>query len=230
MPYPQHGGHNASTMFVNSQRPPAGSHLSAWLHGDSTVVRNHLNSKQKPTGRRKATHTRSSTAPVERPRGGFESCNVPRTRPRTSTLSLVDLMQAPHRAGPRTASTSFYGPPRSRYNSTHPAFVGAAVPPYAMGALQYPTRSNDIKCKHQHRPRRYATAAYEKQRQPLQQQQQQSRPMCFPSITDRKIRQKSIGTLVFGTLLMLVLTICECHLCLVIFWFATRLPLLGMVA
>ena len=205
MPYPQQGDHSASTIFINSQRPPPGSHLSAWLHGDSTVVRNHLNRKCKPTGMRKATHARGVTAPVQQPQGSFDSYNAPPKRPRPSTLSVLDPVQSSHPAVTRTVSTDFYEPPRSRYNSTHPANAGAAIPPFATGALQDPMPKKDIRRKHHHRHRRYTTAACEKQ------QQQKAQPTCFPSISDRRIRQKSIGTLISGTLLMLVLTICKYH-------------------
>ena len=207
---PQHGKHSVSTMFVNSQRPPTGSHLSAWLHGDSTVVRHHLDSKSKPTGMRKAMHTRSVTAPVQRHRGGdLESGPVPLHRSRASTNSILNITDSSNPAIRRPASTSNCHPPRSRYNSSHPAFAGGAMPPSAGTAVPAPTRASGATCLHQHRPQKFPSATYEKQLLQQRQHQHQPRPMCFPGITDRKIRQKSIGTLVSGTLLTLVLTICE---------------------
>ena len=201
MPYPQHGGHNASSIFVNSQRPPAGSHLSAWLHGDSAVVREHLNSKSRPTGKRKATHARSVTAPVQQTGAAFDSYATLPLRPRASTMSVIDPVQSPNPAASRTASTSFYGAPRSRYNSTHPGFAAATVPPLASGALQESAARDERRQNHHRRHRRQQMTAWEKQTKPP--------PVCFPSITDRKVRLKSIGTLVSGTLLMLALTICK---------------------
>lgn len=206
----QHGKHSVSTMFVNSQRPPTGSHLSAWLHGDSTVVRHHLDSKSKPTGMRKAKHTRSVTAPVQRHRGGdLESGPVPLQRSRASTNSILNITDSSNPAMRRPASTSDRHPPRSRYNSSHPAFVGGAMPPFAGTAVLAPTQASDATYIHQYRPQRFPSAAYEKQQLQEHRHQHRPRPMCFPGITDRKIRQKSIGTLVSGTLLTVVLTICE---------------------
>ena len=206
MPYPQNGGgRSAPSLLTASQRPPAGSHLSAWLHGDSAVVRHHLDTKCRPTGKRKPVHVRSATAPVQRS-GDRSNLLAPRPlRPRASTMSVIDPVQSSNpSARTRTLSNSLYGAPRSRYNSTHAAFEASAVPPLASGALrdsvvrEY-TRKGYRRHRHHHR---HQTAAWEKP-------SSKPRPMCFPNITNRKIRQKSIGTLISGTLLTLVLTTCE---------------------
>ena len=205
MPYPQDGGYSASSLFLASQRPPAGSHLSAWLHGDSAVVREHLDNKSRPTGKRKPVHVRSATAPVRAFRDRPDYYEIRRLRPRASTMSVIDPIQSSSTASrTRTLSTSLYGAPRSRYNSTHPAFEATTIPPLASGALrdsvvrEYTRRGHR---RHRHQ-RRHQTAAWEKQNT-------KPRPRRLPHITNGKLRQKAIGTLISGTLLMLVLTTCK---------------------
>ena len=191
MPYPQRTA-GFVTAFINSQRPPPGSHLSAFLHGESTMGGSR---KDRPSNAHNVT-TRRATAPdLVAPMDEFGAPHNPDLRPRASTMSIIDPMHSPvlgiRRHGQST--TMFDDVSRDPEHGARGVFHPDAQLDWREEAV---FKNPDRKQK----PRKSATEVWEPSA---------PKPMLFPKVKDRRVRQKSIGTLISGTLLTLVLTTCK---------------------
>ena len=111
---------------------------------------------------------------------GGQQTRTPGIRSYPSTRGLIDPVHSPT-----------YGPRQLTYGSVsrHDAYLERLRA--EMGSLP---RENFSKRRHQQRSKR-APAKNER--------------LCFPKIKDLKTRQKTLGCLLFGTLLIIVLTTCK---------------------
>ena len=193
MPYPQRNP-GFLTAFMDSQRPPPGSHLSAFLHGESTFG----DSRSGGEREEEIQPVRRATAPIHsNPRETLQGYYGPGVRPRASTMSIIDPVHSPN-TRPRSPdrSTTLYQEPGNREASGG----NNSRPPPSYEWPYQDTGEWKKASKHSHHRPDVDFKAWRKAR---------PRPMLFPNIMDRRIRQKSIGTLLSGTLLTLVLTTCE---------------------
>ena len=169
----------AMSRLKASQRPPAGSRLSAWLHGAST-----MNDARGRTGphNRKISHTSTycyhqtpRRRSAERPSG---------LRPAASTRGVIDPVHSP------TAQT-WPMPPQSQHAGSRqrPLSPVDAYQTRMLAEMGFPPKTKHGKGN-------------------AKQVQNKQDRRCFPHIADRKVRQKAIGCVFFGTLLTIILTIC----------------------
>lgn len=200
MPYPQRSRELVAA-FCESQRPPPGSHLSAFLHGQSVVGRSRQQDVEQNTSGRGIP--RRVTAPVltQAPES-LDGYYAPAAdvRPRASTFSVIDPVHSPTLGVRRPGqSTVFYGDPQAWEGNqhVHPALRRAQVSECEIKAP--PPAKKARRKHHHHRQRPSISKSTEKDPR---------RPVLFPKVTDPRVRLKSIGTLVTGTTLILVLTTC----------------------
>lgn len=169
--------------FVESQRPRAGSRLSSFLHGYSV-----MDKKQKthPTGIREPSQPQAH--PSCRDQEGLY-CFSPKSRSRTSTLSMIDPIHSPiHGTGPLLPDNLEYHRNHDHNGYNHPSVTSRAYPK----EFYYPRRPNP-KGRHHHSRRRKPSKRTRTR---------------FPHIADPRVRHKLIGTLTSGTLLALILITC----------------------
>ena len=170
----------AAARFKTAQRPPPGSRLSAWLHGFSVVDNNRI---------RPAMHTRNVSQTntycyhqTPRPRSRER---VNGLRPATSTRGVIDPVHSPPTGGWHVPSAS-----QHIQNQHVPMSPLDAYQTNSHGEMGYqPPKIKNPKAKGKDVQKKQGRA-------------------CFPHIKDPKIRQKAIGCLLFGTILIIVLTIC----------------------
>ena len=182
---------------MNSQRPPPGSHLSAFLHGESTMNGGRSGNRQRGT----QGVSRRATAPVsEAPLDSFDSYYGPDLRPRASTLSVIDPVHSPNPASRgHDQSTMFYQYPRE------PSDPRTQLPGYSQAAV--PGRRREKRCRWERKP--VGKHHHRKKSTPTDWEKEGPKPMLFPKVQDRRVRQKSMGTLISGTLLTVILTTCK---------------------
>lgn len=173
-----------TSRFMASQRPPRGSRLSAWIHGFSIV--NDDRGRQS-THHRKTSHTSTqcySRTPRRRSRNRGTGL-----RPANSTRGVIDPVHSP----------------------SHGTF---------------PVLARNQEAEHQQRP----LLAYDGHRaRPLtemvnppsetrhrrtgvKQARQKGQQSCLVNTLDPKIRWKIIACLLFGTILVILLTTCRTYL------------------
>lgn len=170
-----------SSRFKESQRIPRGSRLSAWLHGFSVVN----DERGRPAAHnRKASHTSTYCYSRTPRRRSQDRANG--LRPVASTRGVIDPMHSPSTGAWPTNPQNQDRRDQYRLHSNYGAYQTRNLT--GMGFLRPKS--------HHRRPRTKAM-------------QKKGEKSCFPQVTDPKIKRKIIGCLVFGTLLTIVLTICE---------------------
>ena len=174
---------SAQSRLLASQRIPKGSRLSAWLHGCSVV-----GNQQRPTvaHHRKVSHT-TTQCYSRTPRRSRTQSRPTGLRPANSTRGVIDPVHSPTTACWPLSSRSF-DDLRGRDRQPH------TFEPYT--------------------PRTPATASSPhlksgtNRQKKIHKSSKKPQRICFPHVTDPKLRHKIFGTLFFGTLLTLVLTAC----------------------
>lgn len=176
---------SAQSRLLASQRIPKGSRLSAWLHGCSVV-----GNQQRPTvaHHRKVSHT-TTQCYSRTPRRSRTQNRPTGLRPANSTRGVIDPVHSPTTACWPLSNRSFDdlgGRDRHpyRFEPYTPWTPATASSPH----LKSGTRGQKKIHKSSKKPQRQR--------------------LCFPHVTDPKLRHKIFGTLFFGTLLCLVLTTC----------------------
>lgn len=174
----------SKSRLMDSQRPPKGSRLSAWLHGFSSVREDH---SRTATHNRKISHT-STYCYARTPRR--------RSRERTTGRRPVDCarradssMQHPVNNAQRNPTFDNHGEEWSRGGHQRPSSTFDAFRGRRTTNVDHLVPHHD-----QHKPVNFI---------------QKKKPIkCFPHIEEPKIRHKILGCLFFGTLLAIVLTTC----------------------
>ena len=176
---------SAQSRLLASQRIPKGSRLSAWLHGCSVV-----GNQQRPTvaHHRKVSHT-TTQCYSRTPRRSRAQTRPTGLRPANSTRGVIDPVHSPTTACWPLSNRSFDD---LRDHNRQP-YTFEPYTPFTPATASSPhLKSGNNRQKKIHK------ASQKPQRQRL----------CFPHVTDPKLRHKIFGTLFFGTLLTLVLTTC----------------------
>ena len=170
----------AMSRFKASQRPPTGSRLSAWLHGASAMN----DDRGRPRAHnRKISHT-STYCYHQTPRR--RSAERPTgLRPAASTRGVIDPVHSP-------TAPAWPMPPQGHHtrNQQRPLSPVDAYQTRMLAEMGFPPS----KTRHRKGVAKPLHIKHERK--------------CFPHIADRKIRQKAIGCVFFGTLLTIILTIC----------------------
>ena len=165
--------------FIATQRIPPGSRLSVWLRGESAMDRH---SEGQPAHIARQTSEKYDE-PIPTARHYFESYPPPHHSP-TSPHRMIDPLGSPINFS-RPITHHPFSDTNHHDSYIHPAFASPAT----LELLEDTTKT------HHRRP-----TAKNSIRAPA--------PGFFHS-KDPRIRRKSIGTLVSGTLLIIVLTTCE---------------------
>ena len=170
----------AAARFKVAQRPPPGSRLSAWLHGFSVVD---YNRNRPRTHNRNVSQT--NTYCYHQPPRRRSRERVTGLRPANSTRGVIDPVHSPPTGAWQIPSSGQH----TQNQCLHPSSLDAyQITPRGEVGYQPPKVQNSkVKGK----------GVVKKQKR-----------ACFPRIKDPKIRQKAIGCLLFGTILIIVLTIC----------------------
>ena len=165
---------------IATQRIPPGSRLSAWLHGESVMDRD--SEGQQAHGAQHMSEKDVESMPTARHH--FENYS-PAHRSPASPHCMVDPLGSPINFSRPITHDLFVDIHHQHDSYVHPAFASPAIMEspknQAKAHNQRPTAKHNLK----------ATA-----------------PAFFHS-KDPRIRRKSIGTLVSGTLLIIVLTTCK---------------------
>ncbi|KAL9128475.1 MAG: hypothetical protein Q9217_002853 [Psora testacea] len=152
--------------------------MSAWFHGESVI--GDSNDEKRPRDLRKVSQHRQ---PAGTARARLENYS-PGLRSPTSTRSLIDPEYSP-----RNFSRPLTYDPFADRAPSHGSYVRLAFA--SPTAIKHPP-------KKQIKPCRYRVRSNHDIKLTLR--------TCLPHTTNPRIRQKTIGTLVSGTLLMIVLT------------------------
>ena len=176
---------STQSRLLASQRIPKGSRLSAWLHGCSVV-----GNQQRPTvaHHRKVSHT-TTQCYSRTPRRSRTQSRPTGLRPANSTRGVIDPVHSPTTACWPLSNRSFDD---LGGRDRHPHAFEPYTPwtPATASSPHLKKRTNRQK------------KIYKSSKKPQHQR------LCFPHVTDSKLRHKIFGTLFFGTLLCLVLTTC----------------------
>ncbi len=178
---------SAQSRFLASQRIPKGSRLSAWLHGFSVV-----GNQQRPTvaHHRKVSHT-TTQCYSRTPRRSRTQNRPTGLRPANSTRGVIDPVHSPTTSCWPLSNRSFDDRRgRDRQLSTLEPYTPRTPATASSPHLKSGT----------HRRKKVHKSSKKPQR------------ICFPHVTDPKLRHKILGCLFFGTLLTLVLTTCTSSL------------------
>ena len=166
--------------FLATQRVPPGSRLSAWLHGES--VMNGEYRGRRAQNDRLASEEDTEALPTSRYH--FENC-TPAVRSPSSTRSVIDPIQSPINFSRPLRSDGSRSCSDIQEHYVHPAFGSPVL-------IEPP--------KERKRGRG--------RRQPAKHSINAPRPTFFNS-QDPQVRRKSIGTLISGAFLIIVLTTCN---------------------
>lgn len=160
----------------------AQSRFSAFFHGQSVLVREIYRTPQVGA---KAANSCRPHRPMAR--GGFRR-DGPGTRSHTSTRSLIDPISSPNSSAGSPHPEDFW-----QYRG---AFFTPVSPlaPSPRDASRRTGETNDHPAQRARSSRR---------REP------RKKRGCFSAVEDHQIRRKMIASLISGTLLILLLTICE---------------------
>ena len=176
------GSHQRPTM-IQDFCSHAQSRFSAFFHGHSVLTKERYSP---PSVSTKAAQPFSSHSAIL---GDIPRRPGPVSRSRTSTRSLIDPISSPL-SSPRTPQIE----EPWLYNGVlfRPVATQASTPRLSTQTDQQPPIRSAV---HYDRPS-LSRKAKEKRR-------------CFPAVKDHRIKQKIIGSLISGTLLVLLLTICK---------------------
>ena len=170
----------ATSRFMASQRPPRGSRLSAWIHGFSTVN----DDRGRPSKHnRKVSHT-STYCYSRTPRRGSQD-PATRLRPVNSIRGVIDPVHSPSHGTFPTLTHNQEGEDHYRAHPTYNDYQARMVP--EMGRAPPETRHRRTRTK---------------------QVRKNGQQAFLVNTPDPIIRRKTIGCLLFGTLLTIVLTSC----------------------
>lgn len=173
------GGSRWLGAFLATQHVPAGSHLSTWFHGESVMDRHDRCRRGRSGG--PASEKDLEALPTSQVHLEAYTSGL---RSPSSTRSIIDPVQSPVNFSRPLHSDGSLGFNDNQESYTHPAFGSPIL-------IEPPKK----------RKRGHHGRALKKSRKA-------PRHTFFHS-QDPQVRRKSIGTLVAGTLLVIVLTTCK---------------------
>lgn len=166
--------------FLSTQHVPAGSRLSTWFHGESVMDRH----DRRPRARSRGTASEKDLEALPTSRFHLDSY-TPGLRSPSSTRSIIDPIQSPVNFSRPLHSDGSRSFSHLQEGYTDPAFDSPIL-------IEPPKKRKSGG----HRGRA------------LKSSRKAPRHTFFRS-QDPQVRRKSIGTLVSGTLLVIVLTTCK---------------------